>query len=643
MLQLLPPDISNLIAAGEVVTRPAAVLKELLENAVDAGATAVSVVITDAGRTLIQVIDDGCGMSQEEALLCFERHATSKIASAADLERISTFGFRGEALASIAAVAQVTLRTRREQDEVGSETQFAASALVSQSPAAVPKGSSFAVRNLFYNVPARRKFLKSDNAELKHLLSEFFRVAIARPAIAFTLSSNGKELYRLPVARNNKQRIYDLFGRDLASGLTDIATETSIINVRGYIGAPEDARRTAGNQFFFVNGRYFRSPYLHKAVCRPYEKLIPEGSIPSYFIFLETDASRIDVNIHPAKTEIKFEDEAVVFDIVSACVREGIGRSTLAPSIDFDCADAPDIPTIHSSGRGRGSGYVRPPKMGYDPLFNPFDIDRKAHFDTEWGLGTTADPFAEPFADSAGDPAGDSVAGPDGKPFVGPAGDSAGGPFAEPRPGDNYASEAAEDSGAGRLFADSGPAESDIMVWQGRYIIFRCRDALRVVSIYRARLRVFYERYLESLVESSPAVVPTLFPVMADLPPEDCQLLEECADSLPDRGFDIRPFGQNSVVVHGLPEGYLTDEHSVKEAVAALVEALREERRSDDPKALLAASMARSAASMRKGDIPRDEALQLLRDLFRCHHPAVTPDGHRTMFAITAEEIEKRL
>jgi DNA mismatch repair protein MutL len=364
-LRVLPAQIANMIAAGEVVQRPASVVKELMENAVDAGATQVSVVITDAGRTLIQVIDNGCGMSPVDAVLCFERHATSKIATAEDLEQILTYGFRGEALASIAAVAEVTLRTRRPQDETGTEVRVGAFGETKTASVAAPVGSNFAVRNLFYNTPARRKFLKSDNVEFKHILEEFTRVALTRPGISFSISHNGREIYVLKKAKSLKFRVMDLLGSHVTEDIVDVAAETSIVRISGFVGRPDSARKTVGNQYFFVNGRYFRSAYLHKAVMKAYEALIPEGTTPSYFIFLEVDPSTIDVNIHPTKTEIKFEEDSVIFQTLYACVREATARGGAGGDIDFDNPEAREMPVI-----GPRFGEYRPvsiPTAGVDP------------------------------------------------------------------------------------------------------------------------------------------------------------------------------------------------------------------------------------------------------------------------------------
>jgi len=325
MLKILPSHISNLIAAGEVVQRPASVVKELMENAVDASATHIQVVVKDSGRTLIQVIDDGIGMSPQDSKIAFLRHATSKLSEIEDLNHLQTFGFRGEALASVAAISEVALKTRREIDQMGFEVRFAESKLIYESEVSTPKGSNFIVRNIFYNVPARRKFLKSDATEFRQIVSEFTRVAITRPELSFKLSHNGNEVFNLPPA-NLRRRIQDVAGKELGRELVDTRVDTSLVNIRGYIGKPEDARKTPGNQYFFVNNRYFRSPYFQKAVLKAYENLIQDGTLPSFFIFFDSDPQKIDVNIHPSKTEIKFEDEYAIFDILHAVVRESLGK-----------------------------------------------------------------------------------------------------------------------------------------------------------------------------------------------------------------------------------------------------------------------------------------------------------------------------
>lgn len=604
MLQVLPQHISNLIAAGEVVSRPASVVKELMENAVDAGATSVVVSVLDAGKTLIQVIDDGCGMSADDAVLCFERHATSKIAVAEDLEKIQTYGFRGEALPSIAAVAEVTLRTRRPEDEIGTMVEISGSNPAKVQPVAAPSGTHFAVRNLFYNVPARRKFLKSDNAELRAVIQEFLRIALIRPELAFKLTSNGKEIHNLRPASTRKKRILDIYGMNLAKELVEVKVDTSLVRISGYIGNPEDARKSSGNQFFFVNGRYFRSPFFHKAVCKPYEKLIPDDYTPAYFLFLETEPQRVDVNIHPAKTEVKFEDEGMIFEILMAAVREALGKNDFTPSIDFDMKGAPDIPIFgpqpDSDGAAGHSGsssgaWQRPPRIDYSPLFNPFDVPDDI-------------------------PTPEFPAGPSQEPVLEPT------------------------SGYGRLFEETATAAAGkLLVLQRRYIVTPVKSGMMVVDIRRARQRIFYERYLEKIAEQQPVRQQTLFPVSVKLSAEDCLTLLEQPDLLARLGFDIQDFGGNTVVVNALPEGYPASEEAVKDCLDQLIAALRDDTSLEDQHHLLAARMAESAAASGAGSLNAEEAQLLVDQLFACREPNLTPDGRKCMTIITFEDLEKKL
>ncbi len=370
IIHLLPDSVANQIAAGEVIQRPASVIKELVENSIDAGSRSVKVIVRDGGKTSIQVIDNGCGMSVTDARMCFERHATSKIRTAGDLFAIRTLGFRGEALASVASIAQVTLLTRKHDQELGTALMISGSTVESQETAACNPGTSFTVKNLFYNVPARRKFLKTNNAELKHIIYEFQRIALANPDVEFLLESNETEVYNLP-ATNLKQRIVHIFGKSMNQNLTTIDTDTSIVRISGFIGKPENARRTPGEQFFFINGRYMRHPYFHKAVMSSYEKILPPETIPSYFIYLEADPDTIDINIHPTKTEIKFENELAIFQILMACTREALGRFNLIPSIDFDAEKAIEFPI------SRRDDPFRVPEISYNRDYNPFDEEMK--------------------------------------------------------------------------------------------------------------------------------------------------------------------------------------------------------------------------------------------------------------------------
>ena len=594
MLRILPKNIADMIAAGEVVQRPASVVKELMENAVDAGATDVKVIILDAGRTLIQVIDDGCGMSPEDAVLCFERHATSKLATAEDLHRILTFGFRGEALASIAAVSEVTLRTRRADDETGIEVTMAGSEHTGNKEVQAPIGSNFAVRNLFYNIPARRKFLKSDSVELRHIIEEFQRVAITRPDIAFTLTHNGKDIHVVKPGRSLKYRIQDLLGPAIVGEIMDVSAETSIGNLSGFVGKPESARKTMGNQFFFVNGRYFRSPYLHKAVMKAYENLIPEGVTPSYFLFLEVDPGTMDVNIHPTKTEIKFEEEQMLFQTILGAVKEVLGRAGVGGGIDFDNPEAREMPVI-----GKSFSEYRPqsvPTEGVDLSYNPFD------------------PVDEI-------------------------------PGTSPRmTGGGYGSHVDKHEDYGALFEERTLPSAQILVVQGKYIFTQSASGIMIVHIRRAMERLLYGRFLKALTASAHVTQTALFPVQVNVGKEGLLLFEDNADKLAQLGFDIVPFGNDTVVVNGVPEGFSAEPGKAEAMVGDILRIL-----ADDHAALpgiveqqLAERFAALGASSAGKITSPIEAQRLVDALLQGENPEFTPSGKKIIFIVPADEIEKR-
>ena len=595
-LKILPRNIADMIAAGEVVQRPASVVKELLENAVDAGATQVAVAVTDAGRTLIQVVDDGTGMSPDDAVLCFERHATSKIATAEDLHEITTFGFRGEALASIAAVADVVLRTRREEDEVGVEVEFSGSEHLSTRMVAAPKGSNFAVRNLFYNIPARRKFLKSDTVEFRHILEEFQRVALTRPEIGFSLSHNGRDIHVLKPAKSLKFRIMDLLGPGVVGELTDIQADTTLVRIHGFVGRPESAKKTLGNQFLFVNGRYFRSPYLHKAVMKAYEALVPEGTTPSYFIYLEVDPATIDVNIHPTKTEIKFEEDSVVFQTLYACVREATARGGAGGDIEFDNPEARELPVM-----GPRFGEYRPvsvPTAGVDLSYNPFETGDKYLDDRDFA------------------------------------------PREPVRP--SYTVDKHEDYG--KLFEDRTMPTAQVLLVQGKYILTQSASGVMAVSVRRARERILYDRFLKVLGREAHVSQNALFPVQVEVGVDGRLLLEEHSDLLHRLGFDIDPFGNDSVVVNGVPEGYGTEEGKVRTMVGDLLLIL-----SDDHGALpemmeqaLAQKFAVLGASGGEKMTSPVEAQRLVDALLATDNPEFTSSGRRIISILSLDELEKR-
>lgn len=608
-IRILPSNIANMIAAGEVVQRPASVVKELMENSVDAGATQVSVIIKDAGRTLIQVIDNGCGMSPDQAVLAFERHATSKISSAEDLMDIHTFGFRGEALASIAAVAEVTLKTRRAGDEIGCQVDFADSQHLSTIETVTPVGSNFSVRNLFYNVPARRKFLKSESVELKHIVSEFQHVAYTRPDISFTLIHNNREIYVLKPASSLKFRIQDIVGAGVASEITDISAETSIMRVSGFIGRPDKARKGLGNQLFFVNGRYFRSPYLHKAVMKGYEGMIAEGTTPTYFIYLEVNPHEVDVNVHPQKAEIKFEDDSLVFQTLYACVRETLGKNSFGTaSIDFELGSVPELPAV-----GRNFDEYRPvsepamPESGY----NPFENDG---FQNQPDIFTGSHP-------AQGSGAG-RVNGYDTASYV------------DRR--DDY----------GKLFEDHFGITRSFITVQDKYIVTNSKSGLLVVNARRAMERILYDRFISGRrdEDADHFSQTLLFPVSVRIGVENVPVVEANSEVLKGFGFDIAPFGTDSVVVNAIPAGYSSEEGRVETMVGDLLLLLQDNHSiiSELVRSDMAGKLAVLGASGYDGVRNADEAQRLVDALMASTNPEFTAAGRKTMVIIPADELDRK-
>ncbi|MBO5420295.1 MAG: DNA mismatch repair endonuclease MutL [Bacteroidales bacterium] len=607
-IRILPSNIANMIAAGEVVQRPASVVKELMENSVDAGADQVTVVIQDAGRTLVQVIDNGCGMTPDQAVLCFERHATSKLHTADDLQNILTFGFRGEALASIAAVAEVTLKTRREDDEVGCQVEFADSRHLATQETAAPRGSNFSVRNLFYNVPARRKFLKSDAVEFKHIVSEFTRIALTRPDIGFTLTHNGKDVYVLRPAKSLKFRIQDVLGTGVVNDVVDVRAETSIVGISGYVGKPASARKMAANQFLFVNGRYFRSPYLHKAVMKAYENLVPEGYTPPYFIYLDIDPGSVDVNIHPTKTEIKFEDDSVIFQTLFACIREALGKNSFGDMLDFDREGVPEIPAFSRNFDEFRS--LSEPQPVLDPLYNPFDND---------GFPSEESPYVNTFVpESSSAPVSSYGSWQQG--------------VVDRR--DDY----------GKLFEDKLAPMKSCIVLQGKYILTPAKSGMMVINASRAMERILYDRFLFALQKNEHLTQNALFPVTVQVGVENMYLFAEHSRLLESLGFDISPFGIDTIVVNGVPEGYSAEAGKVQTMINDLMLIL-----SEDHNALaemMSANMAEKfsrlgAANAEKVSNP-SEAQRLIDQLFACENPEYTSSGRKIVSIVTIDEIEKK-
>lgn len=684
-IRILPSNIANMIAAGEVVQRPSSVVKELVENAVDAGATQVTVILSDAGRTLIQVIDNGCGMTPDQAVLCFERHATSKIATADDLLDITTFGFRGEALASIAAVAEVTLKTRRAEDEVGCQVVYDDSKHVSTDEISTPAGSNFAVRNLFYNIPARRKFLKSDNVEMKHVVEEFVHVALTRSNIGFTLIHNGKNVYVLKPAKSLKFRIQDLLGSYVVSQVVDISADTSVVNVRGYVGRPDQAKKTLGNQYFFVNGRYFRSPYLHKAVMNAYENMLPQGATPAYFIYLEVDPHKLDVNISPTKTEVKFEDDSVIFQTLYACVKESLGRNSFGASIDFDTKDMAEIPAF-SNDFDKFRPEVSMPDVSLDNEYNPFD-------NPDGGFGSSEPRFDSPMqgedrmpggvaGEMANDMQGWIPSGMTGGMPGGSLGAASGGDMPMPAGlqmpvhktsvdfpmpdytgasdpnfgmtedignGANYYESAASKyvdkrDDYGKLFEDRMAAMPSLILIQKKYIATTVKSGMLLINIRRALERIMYERFLKALSGGEHVTQQALFPVQVPVGVENRLIFDEHSALLRSLGFDIAPFGNDTIVVNGMPEGFQVDQNSVEEAMAEVLIAL-----SDNHTALpgmmesaMAEKFAKMAASEGKPIETVSAAKSLMDSLFACSNSEYTSNGRKIMTIMTIDDIEKR-
>lgn len=608
-IRILPSNIANMIAAGEVVQRPASVVKELMENAVDAGATKIDVVVVDSGRTLIQVIDNGCGMTSDEAVLCFQRHATSKIATAEDLQKIETFGFRGEALPSIASVAEVTLRTRTADAEVGTEvtiTDATAEAPGKQDirEVATPKGSSFAVRNLYYNTPARRKFLKSDAAELKAVIAEFLKVALSRPGIAFCLNSNGRDVYRIGPAQTLKYRIRDLFCEAVTSEMLPMEAGTSVATISGFVGRPDAAHKTASNQYFFVNGRYFRSPYLHKAVMKAYENLISDGASPSYFIYLDVDPHSIDINVHPTKTEIKFEDDNVLFTVLMAAVKEALGRESFGDRIEFERDGLPEIRNIGASFAEYHP--VQEPSTGGNNDFNPFDSDG---FPNQEGWGPTSSAAAG------------GGAGYQRHSFI-------------------------SDDDLSKLFERENQAlQQRKILTGGRYILRSAPSGFMLIDAVRAMQRIMYEQFVDAMSKDVPVTQSCMFPIEVEIGMENLPVLEANESLLHRMGFDFSSLGGGTIAINGIPEGLVDDKMAVTALMFEIVTALNNEQTSVIASlyAPLAERLAWSAARGMQLPSTQEDAGTVIDRLYACENPEYTSDGKRTVAVLRQEDLEKLL
>lgn len=612
VIRLLPDSVANQIAAGEVIQRPASVIKELVENAIDAQAKNIHVLITDAGRTCIQVIDDGKGMSETDARLSFERHATSKIRKADDLFALTTMGFRGEALASIAAVAQVDLKTRMESEELGTLITVSGSKVESQEPVSCSKGSNFSVKNLFFNVPARRKFLKSNQTELSNILTEFERIVLVHPDVAFTLHHNDTEMFNLP-ASSLRQRIIGVFGKKINQQLLTVEVETTLIKVSGYIAKPEAARKKGANQYFFVNGRYMRHPYFHKAVMEAYEQLIPAGEQISYFIYFEVDPANIDVNIHPTKTEIKFENEQAIWQIVAAAVKESLGKFNAVPSIDFDTEGMPDIPAYDANPS------IQPPKLNFNPDYNPFKTSSQRDYSrpkVEWdalyeGLEKVSHESKMNFA-------------PDTEEF--PA-------FTE--------SESA--ASPAPMYGEEHGIEKGTQHYQfkGHFIVTSVKSGLMMIDQHRAHVRVLFEQYLQQITQKQGVSQGVLFPEIMQLPASEAVILQDIMDDLMAVGFDLSDLGGGSYAINGIPSGIeglnpVDLIHSMLHSAMEKGKDVKEEIHNT-----LALTLAKAAAIVYGQVLTNEEMVNLVDSLFACPTPNFTPDGKTVLTVISEDEIER--
>lgn len=598
VIKLLPDSVANQIAAGEVIQRPASVVKELVENSVDAGAKNIRVIIKDSGKTLIQVSDNGSGMSETDARLSFERHATSKITSAQDLFAITTKGFRGEALASIAAVAMVELRTRRDENETGILVIVNGSKVEAQEPCSCPVGSSFSVKNLFFNIPARRKFLKSDNTEIRHIVNEFQKIALAHPEIKFSLHHNDSEIYNL-LPGNLRQRIIGVFGKQINQDLITLETETNLIKIKGFVGKPENARRTYGEQFFFVNNRFMKHPYFHKAVVEAYQNILPVEAIPSYFIFMEADPASIDINIHPTKTEIKFEDERSIWQILMASVREALGRFNIVPSLDFENEALVDIPVL----MGTPGPLPDQPGIEIDPRFNPFDreerpLERSGYIE-RFERENTAN-------------------------------------------WEKLYTALEKENESSDHFDKIKESTRKFFQIKSKYFVCPVKSGLMLIDQKRAHERVLYERFLDCLSNNRSVSQVELFPVTAELNPSDYFILKELEEDLAILGFRFEHTGVNIITITGRPSD--SSSSDPLEMLEILLEDFKnsEAGPSAGAKERIAAGMA-SASAIQYGKIlTQGEMEDLFDTLFACQSPNYSPKGKAVISIITLDEIDRR-
>jgi DNA mismatch repair protein MutL len=611
IIQLLPDHVANQIAAGEVVQRPASVVKELLENAVDAKASDIKLIVKEAGKTLVQVIDNGLGMNTTDARLCFERHATSKIRQAEDLFDLHTKGFRGEALASIAAIAHVEMKTKQDQEELGNHIVIEGSKLTTQEVAVLPKGTSFAVKNLFFNIPARRNFLKSETVEFRHVLDEFQRVALAHPSISFTLIHNGSELYNLP-GSNMRQRIVAIFGGKTNEKLVPVSEDTDLIKIHGFVGKPEFAKKNRGEQFFFVNDRYIKSPYLHHAIMSAFEGLLKEGNQPSYFLYLQVPPHTIDINIHPTKTEIKFDDEHSLYAILRSAVKHSLGQFNVAPILDFERDANLDTPYQY---KDKTADF---PTIQVDAGFNPFAADKPSKALSSFGSYTKDSPQSN----------WESL-------YVGLKQDT-----------EEIASFSFESTEVtGSLFEEEATESSVQATYQihKKYIVSAIKSGMLVMDQNRAHQRVLYEQFLTNITIQKAASQQLLFPLEFYFSSVEMQVLREMQSTLENTGFVFDGLTTDDTVqISGLP--VLMAESDVSVVLEELINNIQNEipETSFSQSDTIAKSMSKSLAVKAGTYLTDKEQENLVNSLFACKEPTISPFQKPTFITLTVEDLDKR-
>ncbi len=603
IIKLLPDSLANQIAAGEVIQRPASVVKELLENSVDAGAAHIQLIIKDSGRTLIQTVDDGKGMTEADARMSLERHATSKISSAEDLFRIKTMGFRGEALASIAAVAQLEMKTRSQDRKVGSHLLVEGSKVKFQEVCAHESGTTTSVKNLFFNVPVRRKFLKSDGVEMRHIIDEFQRVALVHPAIEFKLFHNDQQLFFLP-ASNMRQRIIGILGKSYTEKLVPVEEETDLVNISGFIGKPESARKTRGEQFLFVNGRYFKSAYFHSAVQKAFEGLIPHGHHPSYFIYFQVETDSIDVNIHPTKTEIKFEDERSIYAILRASVKRSIGQYHVSPSLDFDRETSFDI------APARKDAHIPSPSVTVNPSFNPFDEGQKRQQQTNWERGSS---FGHTQSTQGWEKLYEGL--------------------------NKSLNETPQASPGLELI---GEEDNTIVRQIGlKYILVQSQEGIFMIHHYRAHVRILFEEFETGFLNEQKASQQMLFPAALDLSAQDASVLHTMLEPLNNMGFEIESFGNNSFIVRAVPAACTNI--NMEETLGGFIDDLRHDKPTDENELMhnVIRSMAQQSAIKSGKELKAQEMLSLFRSLMRCKNPQHDLNGRPTFVLLNGNMLDK--